>query len=138
MPWKGDSTHDEPNESECRVHSVGVSHLEEGRGGEVSLGSLDNWLAVDGEYVDRLKSKMLFQQIELSPCSHTSSIRHSGTLRESSMPNTDISLLNHLPSWDTTLKCPKKEVERLTHGMTGSPLLAHFGINDKADMGKRQ
>ena len=64
MPWKGNSTHDEPNESECRVHSVGVSHLEVGRrgGGEggVSLGGLDNWLAVDGEYVGRFKSKMLF------------------------------------------------------------------------------
>ena len=61
MPWKGDSAHDEPNESQYREHSVGVSHLE---GGGVSLDVLNNWLVVDDEAsmkvtnVGRLKTKM--------------------------------------------------------------------------------
>ena len=39
MPWKGDSAHDETNESESREESVWVSHLERRRGSPNRLAS---------------------------------------------------------------------------------------------------
>jgi hypothetical protein len=49
MPREGNSAQDEPNESEHRIDSIGVGHLERGF---ACVGVLNNWLAVEGSKND--------------------------------------------------------------------------------------